>query len=199
MFRPGFDPQTELDNDLLRLKPLRQTDFDGLYAAASDPNVWVGHPVKDRYQREVFERYFQFLMDSKTTLVVLDRSSGHIIGCSRYYAAPDRPDGVAVGFTFLNTAHWGGRTNFELKRLMLDHAFKVFPEVWFHIDPTNIRSQKATAKLGATHACDAVLDLSGTPVSWMCFSLTKEAWNEVLTGKSAPSSNPLPESSGTST
>lgn len=40
------------------------------------------------------------------------------------------------------------------------------PAVWFHIDPSNIRSRKATAKLGAKHVYDAALNLSGNPASW---------------------------------
>ncbi len=191
MSRPDFDPQPELLNDALALRPLRLQDFDELHAAAAHPEIWVGHPAKDRHEIEVFERYFRFLLDSGTTLVVLDRQVGRVIGCSRYYTAPDRPDGVAIGFTFLNNAYWGGRTNFDLKSLMLGHAFVAFPEVWFHIDPTNIRSQKATAKLGAEHAYDAVLDLTGAPVSWMCFRLKRGIWDEVRSGRGArPSDEP---------
>lgn len=176
----SFDPQVTLASDTLMLLPLTPGDFNGLYAAASDPEVWAGHPAKDRHKRDVFTRNFGFLLESRSTLVVLDRRSNRIIGCSRYYTAPDRPDTIAIGFTFLQTAYWGGGTNFELKRLMLDHAFRSFPDVWFHIAPTNIRSQKATAKLGAEHVYDATLDLSGSPSAWMCFRLTRDAWTDKL-------------------
>lgn len=174
--RVDFDAQPELASGLLALRPLRATDFDDLFAAAGHPEVWAGHPVKDRYRRDVFETYFDFLLGTGSTLVVIDRASGKIIGCSRYYEAPDQPDSISIGFTFLNHAYWGGGVNFELKRLMLDHAFKTFPEVWFHIGPDNIRSQKATAKLGAEHAYDATLNLSGTPTLGMCFRLSRDAW-----------------------
>lgn len=185
MSRPAFDPQIELSSETLTLRPLRPGDVDGLYAAASDPEIWSGHPAKTRHVREVFDAYFQFLLNSRTTLVVIDRASDRIIGCSRYYTAPDRPDTIAIGFTFLNNAYWGGPTNFELKRLMLDHVFDVVDEVWFHIDPSNVRSQRATAKLGAKHVGDATLDLSGTPAPWMCFCLSKEAWQD-LSGRCPP-------------
>ena len=153
--------------------------MEGLFAAASHPEVWAGHPATDRYKREKFEPYFASLLESKAALAVVDRQSGRIIGSSRYYVAPDRPDGVSIGFTFLNHRYWGGGKS-SLKRLMLDHAFKSFAEVSFHIAPTNIRSQLATAKLGAEHAYDATLDLSGIPAPWMCFRLSKSAWEQVL-------------------
>ncbi|NIX76616.1 GNAT family N-acetyltransferase [Microvirga terricola] len=183
MIRADFDAQPKLQSSLLELRPLRREDLNGLFAAAGRPEVWAGHPAKDRYKRDVFEKYFEFLLETKSTLVVIDRQSDKIIGCSRYYVAPDQPDSMSIGFTFLNHAYWGGGTNFEVKRLMLDHAFQTFSEVWFHIAPTNIRSQKATAKLGAEHVYNATLNLSGTPSEGMCFRLSKEAWNRALKDK----------------
>ena len=180
MARTDFDAQPELASGLLALRPLKPDDFDGLFAAAGHPEVWAGHPAKDRYKREVFEEYFEFLLKSRSALVVIDRASGKIIGCSRYYPAPDQPDSISIGFTFLNHAYWGGGVNFELKRLMLDHAFRTFTEVWLHIAPNNIRSQKATAKLGAEHAYDATLNLSGSPAPNMCFRLSRDAWERTL-------------------
>ncbi|MDO9414732.1 GNAT family N-acetyltransferase [Pararhizobium sp.] len=174
-----LDLQPELFSEGLILRPLTSDDFAGLYAAGSDPAVWAGHPAKNRYQEEAFRTYFDAQMASGSTLIFIDRANGKPIGCSRYYVAPDQPQAIAIGFTFLNNAYWGGSTNFEIKRLMLDHAFKTVDDVWFHIDPTNIRSQKATAKLGAVHAYDAVLDISGSPVNWMCFRLTRDAWEAV--------------------
>jgi RimJ/RimL family protein N-acetyltransferase len=180
-----FNAQPELASDLLVLRPLKPDDFDGLFAAAAHPETWAGHPAKDRYKPDVFRTYFDFLLRSGGTLAVIDRASGRIIGCSRYYPAPDQQDSISIGFTFLNHSYWGGGVNFELKRLMLDHAFRTFPEVWLHIAPDNIRSQKATAKLGAEHAYDALLNLSGSPAPAMCFRLSREAWERTLTSRTA--------------
>lgn len=171
-----FDPQPDLLGPTLRMRPLRESDLESLHAAASDPATWAGHPAKERHKRDVFESYFRFLLDSGTTLVAVDHATDTVIGCSRYYVPPDHLDGIALGFTFLDHRHWGGAMNRAMKQLMLDHAFLSFPEVWFHIDPTNIRSQKATAKLGAVHAGDATLDLAGTPARWMCFRLGRDDW-----------------------
>ncbi|WP_414473868.1 GNAT family N-acetyltransferase [Microvirga sp. M2] len=183
----GFDAQPRLTSPVLELRPLRRDDFDGLFSAAAHPEVWAGHPAKDRHRRDVFEKYFDFLMGTRSTLAIIDRPSGKIIGCSRYYTSPDRPDAIAIGFTFLNHAYWGGDVNFELKRLMLDHAFGTYPEVWFHIGPDNVRSRKATAKLGADYVAEATLDLSGTAAPYLCFRLTRDAWRRTLEARGAPS------------
>ena len=126
----------------------------------------------------MFEPYFSSLLASRATLAIIDNTSGDIIGCSRYYTAPDRPGTIAIGYTFLDRAYWGGATNFALKTLMHDHAFGTFPDIWFHIAPSNIRSQKATAKLGARFFEDAILDLGGGPAPWQVFRLSAADWQE---------------------
>jgi len=186
MVEAAFDAQPTLTGDALLLRPLAAQDFDGLYAAASDPGIWAGHPVTDRYKRPVFQGYFQALLDSGATLVILDRTSTEMIGCSRYYVAPDMPDSIAIGFTFLTREYWGGATNRALKALMLEHAFASFPEVWFHIAPGNRRSQKATAKLGAEFVHDATLTLADTPSLWKCYRLTRQDWREAAQTISQP-------------
>ena len=179
-----FNTQPDLIGEVLRLRPMREVDFEPLFAAASDPVIWAGHPATTRYQREVFQPYFNMLLDLGGTLVIIDTTNNKIIGCSRYYAAPDRPDSMSIGFTFLNNAYWGGATNFNVKQLMHDHVFETYPEVWFHIAPDNIRSQKATARLGAEYVYDAMLDLSGSgAANTQCFRLTKQAWDKTCAAR----------------
>jgi hypothetical protein len=176
MLAPDFDHQPDLCGSTLRLKPLAEDDFEGLYQAAADPDIWAGHPARDRYKREVFETYFASLLATKKALAVIAIDSGEIVGTSSYYTPPDLPDSVAIGFTFLVRAKWGGHSNRELKQLMVEHAFKAHDIVYFHIAPTNIRSQKATMKLGAVHLYDAELKISAAPALAKCYGLTRAQW-----------------------
>lgn len=174
-----FNDQPELEGNTLRLRGLREEDREALFLAASDAETWAGHPAKDRYQRAVFDPYFDMLLAAGGTLIVIDKPSGQVIGCSRYYVGPDAPDDIGIGFTFLNHRHWGGAVNLRMKQLMLDHAFAHFDRVWFHIAPDNIRSQKATAKIGAVFTSDEKLDLSGSSLLWKCYRLDRAAWQGV--------------------
>jgi RimJ/RimL family protein N-acetyltransferase len=81
--------------------------------------------------------------------VVIDRKIQKIIGSSRYFGFEPRKREIEIGWTFLARSHWGGKYNGELKRLMLDHAFRFVDSVVFIIGPTNVRSQKAVEKIGA--------------------------------------------------
>ena len=176
-----FNDQPELKGETLRLRGLREEDREALFLAASDAETWAGHPAKDRHQREVFDPYFDMLLGAGGTLIVFDKATDKAIGCSRYYVGPDAPDDISIGFTFLNHRYWGGEVNLRMKQLMLDHAFNHFDRVWFHIAPDNIRSQKATMKLGARHVYDATLALSGGRVSdYCCYRLDRADWQARL-------------------
>lgn len=172
----GFDSQPTLSGNTLKLEPLTEGDLEGLYQAAGDPGIWRDHPASDRWKRHVFEEYFASLLATKTALAVIDIHSGLIVGTSSYYTPPDRPDSIAIGFTFLVREKWGGSSNHELKQLMLEHAFKTFDTVFFHIAASNIRSQKATLKIGAVHLYDADLNLSASLRPWKCYGLTRTQW-----------------------
>lgn len=173
-----FDPQPTLENGLLHLRPLHDTDRAGLFAVVGHPEVWAGHPAQDRYKPEVFGPYFESLLATKTALCVLDRASEKVIGTSSFYTPPDIPGGMAIGFTVLACEYWGGQYNRALKQLMIDHVFTAFDEVWFHIAPENIRSQKATMKIGAQHRYDAMLNISAGHVMTRCYAIRRADWQQ---------------------
>jgi len=120
---------------------------------ASDPLIWEQHPASDRYREDVFREFFREALETGSAFVVIDRKTDRIIGSSRYHLIDqqgfDRSESVVeIGWTFLARAYWGGNYNGELKRLMLDHAFRFVERVVFVIGVTNFRSQKALEKIG---------------------------------------------------
>lgn len=160
----------------LRLRPLRDSDFEDLYAAASDPLIWAGHPSRTRYQRDVFRDYFNLILTAGGTLLVSEADTGRVIGCTRFYREVETPARMSIGFTFLVRDHWGGASNRAMKTLCLDHLFQSEEAVWFHIAPTNLRSQKATEKLGAVLVERASADAGSGPSDWMIYRLSARDW-----------------------
>lgn len=144
-----FDLQPILKGDVIELHPLRPQDFDALFSAASDPLIWEQHPESDRYQRDIFQKFFDGALESKGAFAIIDRKSGRIIGSSRYCNLDPRHSEVEIGWTFLEREFWGGTYNRELKRVMLEHAFRFVDRVLFVVGETNLRSQKALEKIGA--------------------------------------------------
>ena len=143
-----FDFKPVLVGDLLELRPLASGDFEELYSAAEDPKTWEQHPEKDRYKREVFEKYFLDAVASDTALVALDTKTGKVIGTSRYHGYDEVNSEIKIGWSFLAILYWGGIYNGEMKKLMLDHAFKYVRTVLLVIGTNHKRSRKAAEKIG---------------------------------------------------
>ena len=74
--------------------------------------------------------------------------TGRLIGSSRYYGHESARSEIEIGWTFIVRSHWGGATNREVKRLMLDHAFSFVDTVIFWVGEQNWRSQGAMTKIG---------------------------------------------------
>ncbi|MGA8708450.1 MAG: GNAT family N-acetyltransferase [Steroidobacteraceae bacterium] len=172
-----FELQPNLDNQWLRLRPLRPEDFEALYAAASDPLIWEQHPNRNRYQREVFATYFQGAVESGGALLVLDRQSGQALGSSRYYELDESRGTVAIGYTFMVRSCWGGGYNRRLKTLMLDHAFRFVDTVLFHVGAANTRSRMAMQKLGGRLIGEAAIAYYGEPSNTnVIYEITRTDW-----------------------
>ncbi|MCE2843274.1 MAG: GNAT family N-acetyltransferase [Novosphingobium sp.] len=150
--------QPVLEGERLLLRPLTPDDWDALFAVASDPEIWAIHPQHDRWQEPVFRRFFADALGRGGALVVIDKATDAVVGSSQY---KEEAGGVVeIGWTFLATSHWGGRYNREMKRLMLEHAFRFVGRVEFRVGECNLRSQRAMEKIGG-HLTDrfAMVDL----------------------------------------
>jgi N-acetyltransferase len=145
-----FDPQPILKGDWVELRPLAPGDWDALYAVASDPRIWEQHPAPDRWREPVFRAFFEEALASGGAFLVTDRADGRAIGSTRFHGYDPARSEVEIGWTFLARSHWGGAYNGDMKRLMLDHAFRYVDAVLFFIGPQNLRSQRAVEKIGGT-------------------------------------------------
>jgi RimJ/RimL family protein N-acetyltransferase len=106
--------QPVLIGSTIKLRPLDKEDFDALYAVASDPKIWELHPDSTRYIRKIFEqRFFTGALASAGALAIEDKSTGRIIGSSRYYEWSPAVREISIGFTFIEPQYWGMGTNKE--------------------------------------------------------------------------------------
>lgn len=144
-----FDLQPNLRGELIELRPLVPEDWDDLFAVASDPLIWEQHPESDRHKEDVFKVFFEDALESGGAFVVIDTENKRIIGSTRFHGYDPEKSEVEIGWTFLARKYWGGRYNREMKQLMLAHAFQFVETVVFYVGENNIRSRKATEKIGA--------------------------------------------------
>jgi RimJ/RimL family protein N-acetyltransferase len=160
-----FDLQPHLKGELIELRPLAPGDWDELFAVASDPLIWEQHPENDRYKEEVFKIFFEGALESGGAFVVVDTKTQQIIGSTRFHGYDPEKSEIEIGWTFLARKYWGGRHNAEMKQLMLTHAFRFVEKIVFFVGENNIRSQKATEKIGAVKSGTAKKVYGNRPAS----------------------------------
>jgi N-acetyltransferase len=173
--------QPTLQDGLILLQPLQPSDFEALFKVASDPLIWEQHPNKNRWHREVFQNYFDGAIESGGALLVIDKQTNEIAGCSRYYDYNEVEQSVFIGYTFLARKFWGKQYNPAMKNLMISHAFQFVNTVLFHIGAENIRSQIAIGRIGAVKRKELTVAYYGEPDRFNFeYELNKDKWQPLL-------------------
>lgn len=173
-----FELRSNIENEQVLIEPLKERDFETLYAIASDPLLWEQHPNPDRYKREVFAVFFEGAMKSGSAFMVYNKDSGEAIGSSRYYDWDAQTKSIAIGYTFISRSLWGRGFNQSLKSLMLNYAFRFANRVVFHIGANNIRSQIAIKRTGAKKIDEIEIEYYGEPSKLnFVYCIAKEDWH----------------------
>lgn len=173
----NIDLQPTLENQLIKLCPLEEKDFDLLYAVAADPEIWKQHPNKDRWKKEVFQTFFEGAIKSRGAFGVIDKTTGLTIGSTRFYDYSPEDSSIFIGYTFYATAYWGTGINPAVKALMMDYIFQFVDKIYFHIGANNIRSQIAITRLGAIKVGEQEVTYFGeTPKLNFVYQISKSSW-----------------------
>jgi RimJ/RimL family protein N-acetyltransferase len=169
-----------LEDSLIRLFPIVEADFDILFEIASDPMIWEQHPVKDRYKKEVFQTYFDGVLNNGYAFLIIEKATNKVIGSTSYYNYNPNDSSITIGYTFLARHYWGKAYNRSSKKLLIDYAFQFVDKVYFYIGGENIRSQLATSKIGAKKVGEVDLDYNGIPMRHYEYLIEKEDWGSTL-------------------
>lgn len=173
----NFSIQPILENESVVLYPLLPTDFEEVYAVASDPEIWKQHPNKDRWKKDVFKTFFEGALLSNGAFKITDKRTGKAIGSTRFYDYNPQDDCIMIGYTFYATSCWGKGINLAVKSLMLNYIFQFVSTVHFHIGASNVRSQIAISRLGTTKVEEREVTYFGEqPKLNYVYRLTKKEW-----------------------
>ena len=124
----------------------------------------------------MFRAFFADALAQGGALAIVDKRSGAIIGSSRFqhYEAANGGS-VEIGWTFIARHLWGTGLNPELKRLMLEHAFRYVERVLFKIGANNVVSRAAMTKIGGRLTGEPWFEeRAGRPSEHVMFEITRE-------------------------
>lgn len=144
-----------LEGEIVILEPLGEEHADELWEAAQAPEIW-GWLAHIGSERAYFDRWLEMTLESARAgdegpFATRLRSSGALVGSSRYLNVRKWDRVVEVGWTWLHPSAWRTGANVEAKLLMIGHAFEELGcvRVEFKTDARNERSRAALAALPA--------------------------------------------------
>jgi RimJ/RimL family protein N-acetyltransferase len=171
----------------VRLEPLSPAHADGLRAAASDGELWNLRVTSVPEPHQVGQ-YIATALDTadRVAFVVLDASSGAVVGTTSYHDIVPTIGRVEIGYTWYAKSRQRSHVNTSCKLLLLSHAFDTLgcAVVGLRTDNFNHASQAAIERLGAKK--DGVIRhhaarRDGTVRDTVMYSIVRGEWPEIKT------------------
>lgn len=145
-----------LEGSVVRLEPMTPGHHAGLTEIGLDPAIWqltVSVVRTPEEMRSYIESALE-LQGGGTSLpfVTIERSSGRIVGSTRFGNYDRANRRIEIGWTWLARPWQRTAINTEAKYLMLTHAFERLGCVRVELksDVLNTRSRNAMLRIGAT-------------------------------------------------
>ena len=197
-----------LEGPHVRLEPLSLAHEESLIAAAADGELWNSTvtvvPSRDTMAAYIASALKAQAQGRELPFVIIRKSSGQVVGTTRFYDIERNEKRVAIGYTWLAASAQRTEVNTEAKLLLLTYAFEGarFIRVELITDVLNQQSRAAILRLGAKQ--EGVLRNhmampDGRYRDSVCFSIIESEWPEAKArleaklGKESPSGpKPLP-------
>ena len=185
-----FRPPLTLTGRYVELVPLERRHAPELLRAAHDPEVqrYLIQPLGTSLaetERVVDQLLRQQAEGTDLPFATRLRSSGEVVGMTRFLRIDPKDDHVDIGGTFLDIRYWRTPVNTDAKLSMLRHAFDVarVHRVSLQTDLRNERSQRAIVRLGAVREGllreDRVLPDGASYRSSVIFGILASEWPAV--------------------
>ncbi|MEM6764929.1 MAG: GNAT family protein [Bacteroidota bacterium] len=151
----SFASDIVLENERIRIRPLKPDDAHALLPIATDPSIWRYTPSKvassedlNKYiQRALGER----MLKSRYAFVIEDLHNQQVYGSTSYLNYSPANYRIEIGHTWLGKAFQGKGINHAAKFLLFQYAFEALGIVRLELktDVLNQQSRRAMQKVGA--------------------------------------------------
>ena len=179
-----------LNGSTVRLEPIRREHAEIFWEVAADALDdifrWIPYRMKTRedFQRLVEKAFAEQERGESVAFATLERSSGRVIGSTRFMNIDRINRRVEIGSTWIAPAWQRTAVNTEAKYLMLGHAFDVWNcfRVELKTDALNQKSRNAILRIGAKEEGTLrrhVITWTGRVRDSVYFSILDSEWAEV--------------------
>jgi len=177
-----------LEGRFVRLAPLSMAHHAGLSEVGLDQELWqwIPEPVATAEEMRAYIEEALAAQAAGTALpfATVERSSGRVIGSTRFGNIDRRHRRVEIGWTWLARPWQRTRANTEAKNLMLCHAFETWGAIRVELktDSLNARSRAAILRLGAKEEGvlrNHMIASTGRIRHTVYYSITDSDWPEV--------------------
>jgi RimJ/RimL family protein N-acetyltransferase len=179
-----------LEGHAVRLEPVRSEHAEIFWEVAKDALddifQWIPYRMQARedFQVLVEKAFGEQERGESVVFATVERSSGRVIGSTRFMNIDRVNRRVEIGSTWIAPAWQRTAVNTEAKYLMLRHAFEVWNcfRVELKTDALNLKSRNAILRIGAKEEGTLrrhVLTWTGRVRDSVYFSILDSEWPEV--------------------
>jgi RimJ/RimL family protein N-acetyltransferase len=188
-----FDKDYILENEHVRLTPLRLNDLDNLvHFSINEPELWT-YSLIQANSKENLKIYIEKAINDRKkqnsyAFTVFDKRTNKYAGSTRFYDIQLENAALQLGFTWYGKEFQGTGLNKNCKFLLLEFAFDILKmeRVEFRADNENERSIHAMKSIGCR--VEGLLRSNtfkpdGSRRDSIVFSILKEEWIETIKNK----------------
>jgi N-acetyltransferase len=179
-----------LEGSVVRLEPVRREHADLFWEVAKndleDIFRWIPYSMKtpEDFRRLIDKAFEEQERGESVVFATVERSSGRVIGSTRFMNIDRINRRVEIGSTWIAPAWQRTAVNTEAKYLMLRHAFEVWEcmRVELKTDALNQKSRNAILRIGAKEEGTLrrhLLTSTGRVRDTVYFSILDHEWPKV--------------------
>lgn len=182
-----------LENEYVRLEPLKSSDFNVLlYYSENEADIWEfnsgGANGKDNLEKYISNAILQRGNEKEYAFIIFDKTTQKYVGSTRFYAIFLENKTIEIGYTWYGKDFQGSGINKNCKYLLLEFAFEKLnmERVAFAANSKNNRSINAMKSIGCV--VEGVLrncgtDANGNRIDATRLSILKDEWYDEVKSK----------------
>jgi len=177
-----------LEGSVVRLEPLSLDHLPGLIDVGLEADIWRWMPVSIQTPGDM-RTYLETALAGRESgrempFATLERSSGRVVGGTRYLNIEPAHRRLEIGYTWISPAWQRTAVNTDAKLLMMTHAFNTLGalRVEFKTDALNEKSRTALLGIGAKEEGtmrNHMITQGGRRRDSVYFSVIEEDWPQV--------------------